>query len=404
MKHKILIALTLVVFSSCMKLKKKGDEAAPATTPTPVATLQTNAVEELSYQYIPSKQGSANKVEFKVPSYWPTTVLVKRSSKTELEKEIPVPFDQSRIWTDSLTSENKMTYKFYSKNGTDLTLLEEVEVLPVLDLMLTEDLDLVKKFEITSKTKVIYIHYLNLNGQKHLFVEDFSGKIIIEQLESDIGFIQTFPLDEKAEMGHDGKSGGSIEMKIVSGNGNLNIVMKGQDGGTGLQGAAPDATFKGGRGTDGAPAEFIGVPPANRGATKFNCSVSPTNGGPGDQGKKGNRGDVGKNGGNTGTVSIENLASDIQITTKRIVGLKGMGGEGGNGGEGGDPGLGGDGAELDLEKFLNKINRGLDPETTRNVRRFQILGTPCAAASNGRQGNPGNPGNPGDPGIDGIEN
>ena len=253
MKHKILMAVAFVTVSSCMKLKKKDDEAAK---PTPQAQVQEAKVEksfvnertELDYDYaISENEKELPAVRFLASAAWPSEIIMAKKVLKEGEKEEQktIHFDDKGEWKDFITTENKVSYKFFSKVGTQSVLLDEVEVLPVLDLKITDDLNLAEKYKLSSKTKVIYISNLEISQQKHLYLNDYSGQIIIQNITSSGGIIQAFAPLARAEVDQDGRSGGQVSLTVLAGNGILNVVMKGENGGNASPGAAPDITLKG---------------------------------------------------------------------------------------------------------------------------------------------------------------
>ena len=216
MKHKILMAVAIVTVSSCMKLKKKDDEAAK---PAPLAQAQEAKVEkpfvndrtELDYEYdISEDEKELPAVKFLASADWPSEIVITKKvlKDSEKEEQKTIHFDDKGEWKDFITTENKVSYKFFSKVGTQSILLDEVEVLPVLDLKLTDDLNLAEKYKLNSKTKVIYIGNLEISQQKHLYLNDYSGQIIIQNINSSGGIIQAFAPLARAEVDQDGRSGG----------------------------------------------------------------------------------------------------------------------------------------------------------------------------------------------------
>lgn len=398
MKHKILIAIAMIFFASCMKVKKKGDDDSAAAVSPEVTSNQSTpliqaatALDTISYTYLASEKDGLDKIQFSKPINWSAKATLKKIDK-ENQTQVNVTFDENGQWTDFLTTENKVTYQFYSELGQ----LQEVQVLPTLNLIVKDDLNLAKKFDLNEKTKVIHIRYLGIEASKHLYLEDFSGQLIIDNVETSDGTIQTFPESSRAEIGNDGKNGGLANVKIGSGSGNLTIVMAGQAGGNGVPAAKPDAALKGKNGERGARADFkiiqvmgpqINLNDVNLVST-YACSVPPQNGGNGDHGKDGHQGNNGFKGGNSGIAIVENLSNALSIQLQSSAGKKGLGSIGGDGGEGGDPGPGGDGGAVDFEMFLQE---------TGNSRSLPFEG--CSPALPGARGGRGYQGSPGDDGT-----
>lgn len=381
MKHKILIALTLIAFTSCMKMKKKGeDEPAVAAPARPVTNQQPQEVKadvtELVYTYLPTEERAAQPVQFLFPNHWPKTVYVKKDGGESL------PVSNQGQWEDNLTSQEKVNYQFYSKVGMQFILLDEVEVLPILKLDVASDLNLAQKYKLSEKTRYIVFSELSLAPQAHLYLEDFSGKIEIKKIYSNSGIIQTFANDSCGDQDQNGKSGGNINFQIQSGTGFLKIVMKGQNGASGAPAKPSDMALMGLPGNRGTPAEFnrVAGDVFNVPIYFYNCVVGPGVGGNGEDGKQGYPGNNGKNGGHSGTALIENMTSDLIVSMDAISGEKGIGSVGGAGGIGGQPGRGGDGNQDDLAIYVR--SHGF-PETT------PILSNACMAAPSGVQGKQG---------------
>ena len=259
MKHKIFIVVGLLVLSSCMKLKKKeAEESQPVAPPAiPIQTQVKNEIrvvnenKEFSYYY-----ENDMSVSFLAPNNWPAQIFVQKNELGRMS-DLNVVFDPSGKWSDEIVGENKVTYSFFAKMGSENVLLEQVEVLPVLDLVIDEDVNLSQKFQLNNKTKMILFKNLTISFQKKLLIENYSGKIVIENLNSRSGFLQTFPISLRAADGQSGRNGGVIDLHIKNGSGDLSVIMKGENGGNGLSAKEPDAHLKGAAGARGTPAVFV---------------------------------------------------------------------------------------------------------------------------------------------------
>lgn len=402
MKHKILIALTLIVFSSCMKLKKKGEDQDDSQV---TAKSQTVENLDLTYDYVPSADSSLTRVRFTLPQGWDNDIVVKKTVNGTTTESL-IRTNLTSTWDDVLTTDHVANYKFYRKVGTDMILLDQVDVLPALDLSLTEDLNLVKFYKITSKTQKIYFKRLELEANTHLYFEDFTGPVLIENLKSNSGYLQTFEAGDRAAEGMPGKSGGTINFRIISAQGNLNILMKGQNGGNGLPALPPDAKLKGGKGTRGVHALFsrIEISLDWGPVVTYSCKTAPGNGHQGGKGLQGYPGQEGKDGGNSGSALVENFSPNLNISVSSASGGKGFGSPGGAGGDPGEGGDGGDGAAQDLELFLKESGFKINPvlETYANSARA-TLADKCPAAASGPVGEYGELGNHGNDATDGVE-
>ncbi|WP_374029649.1 hypothetical protein [Bdellovibrio bacteriovorus] len=176
--------------------------------------------------------------------------------------------------------------------------------------------------------------------------------------------VTSFPQNQKAPPGVPGRSGGHILFEIGVAEGNLLFEMRGENGGDGLAGKAPDDSLKGASGKEGMPANC-----------KSLLIPKSFNGGPGEPGKKGFPGENGERGGDAGTLEIlVHESGAFMPEIKKIPGQGGHGGAGGAGGAGGDGGKAG--------------------------RRFPL----CPEAKAGSPGPQGASGDPGMRGEDGVAN
>ena len=403
MKHKILMGLTIIAMSSCMKLKKKDDVLAQPPVPAPAETTEVqiekkfvNQRTELHYIYKINEGSNLHQVTFQAPASWPREVMIKKAV-LEAKSEAGINLNSRDEWSDFLVSNEKVNYQFYSLENGQMHLLDEVEVLPVLDLKLGEDLNLAQKYKLNSKTKLIYFRTLVMGSQSHLFIEDFSGHIYIEKLTANTGFIQTFPLDSRASDGVTGKSGGNVTVEIQSGFGDLSLVMKVQNCGHGAAAKAPDFDRKG---QSGLPADggFFRMYVPNIAIGEFSngivydCEKAPNIISNGTSGHSGYPGNNGMNGGNSGKVNIQNNSADLNIELVSVPGHRGGRSAGGEGGEGGDPAVQSDGGQLDLVNFLmKKKDCTINPVTQKcgDSYRIRTSCVPQGLSKKGEQGSQG---------------
>ncbi|MBC7743053.1 MAG: hypothetical protein H7061_12705 [Bdellovibrionaceae bacterium] len=396
MLHKIFFIIILFNFSACMKVKKKGDEAKVAL-PAELGESQENQINkgnQVNYRYIVDGRANYQEVIFSFPADWPSEVIIKKTECIDGAKtsETLVKLDDSKTWKDFLIGDNKTNYQFY-KAGSDLKVLDEVEVVPALSLDLTSDLNLAQKYKLNSKTRHIFFKSLKLNANTHLYIEDFSGNLKIDHLLSTQGSLQTFPENAKAKLGVSGRSGGLVKIEILNGEGDFTINMMGEAGGDGFTGETPSIALKGTSGKRGSVAGF-----ANEYATTIityiKC-VAP--GGPGTAGGKGSRGNPGKNGlngGNSGRAIVYKNDLRLQISLYSVAGIKGYGGVGGRGGAGGEGGLGGDGGDGDPPGT---------PSTSAWAGGVAVSVTSaCADGAQGANGPEGDAGVDGHVGVDGT--
>ncbi len=357
MKHKILVSVLLVGLSGCMKIAKKDAEnkIAPQVVTNEVPEEKnTRSQTELTYSYDVDGKANLKKVRFSAAASWPASVVVKKTDGDKAS-EFGAEFNENAEWSDLLISENKVNYQFFSKLEEQLILLDEVEVLPPLSIDVAEDLNLAQKYSLNQKTKLIYFESLNLGLQKRIYFENYSGKIQIENLTSQSGFIQAYPANARAVNDVDGKDGGVIRIEILSGTGDITFLMKGENGGNGSPAKPPDATKKGANGERGTPSKFEYVHLGNA-QIAMKCSTTPGTGGNGIKGHEGYGGHEGKSGGHSGRAIITNYSTQLEIMMESQAGAYGIGSAGGTGGEGGDPGSGADGADEDHQILLRASN------------------------------------------------
>lgn len=349
MKHKILLLAIPFVLSSCMKLKKKGDEPAAPSAATEIVQQQATQKEKFDYEYVYEPGQSVQKVLFTFPNHWPDQIVMVETNVNDENVHRQEAFDISKTRSVSvlLLPEIKVNFKFFKVVVGKLEPLEEVEVLPVLNLDLDTDLNLFKTYSLNSKTKKIFISSLRLRASSHLFLESFSGVIQIESIESEGGVIRTFPSDQRAADGVDGRSGGSVTFAINQGSGELHLEMVGEKGGDGKKPLPPGEDKRGAPGADGRQSFY--VPDMSIYGPRLQTCASPgTVGLPGDHGIQGDSGNDGMNGGNSGQAAVYLRAGNISVYSTNKGGAKGLAGAPGQGGPGGFGGKGGSYSDTSL--------------------------------------------------------
>lgn len=404
MKHKILISILLLGLSACMKVVKKGAEN--KVVPQEIASAQpelkiTRNRSQLTYSYDVDGKANLKKVRFVAAANWPTSVVVKRTDG-EKTSEFGAEFNENGEWLDLVISDNKVNYQFSSKLQDQLILLDEVEVLPPLNMDVTEDVNLAQKYSLNQKTKLIYFENLSLGLQKRIYLENFSGKIQIQNLVSQSGYIQSYPANARAVNDIDGKDGGILRIEILNGTGVMTVFMKGENGGNGSPAKPPDAKLKGAPGGPGTPAQFEFESLA-MGHVIHKCSTKPGEGSGGFRGRHGNPGNAGKSGGHSGRAIITNYSSDLEIMIEAQPGAFGIGSAGGTGGEGGDPGLGTDGGDQDYQLFLRATNACIDAGNGQCYVTSISISTRCLKGNDGVKGGVGESGQSAGNGIDGTK-
>lgn len=390
-----------------MKVQKKSDADANQTVEAQSLDSKVLSLEsdQVSYVYTPD-----NQLQFLFPKSWPKQVRIefgdgpaKREYSVDLEHQfIPVVVQQATA------------ARFYSGQQ----LLDEVIVLPPIDMNVENRTSLKQKLNLTAKNKSLYFRKLHLAKETELMLEDFSGTIYVENLESDNGTISMFSEDSVSVNHLLARSGGKVYVNVKDGQGAINFRSKGEDGAHGENGKAPDDFIKGANGADGKIAEFriedgAGDSYESTGQDKFYfyyCSKPPVYGNSGKPGKKGYAGEGGKDGGNSGSFIVNNSSANLKISLEILETHGGRGGVGGDGGQGGRAGLTGDGAIGDVRGYLSTLREACD-RVHKNVtcwdskaHKIHIVKQFCngyegVAPSNGAQGERGIDGSPGKAGL-----
>jgi hypothetical protein len=178
------------------------------------------------------------------------------------------------------------------------------------------------------------LHYdrLVLSKGAKFVTNGLNLRLEIGELDSKGGMITTFPDNKVTPVGVNGRSGGNLEIVIGHATGQLQLLMRGEDGGRGIDGAAPTEALRGPKGANGANCSSAGT---------LVC-IGAENGQRGGVGQRGLVGGVGFKGGDSGTAALTvTTSSNFSLSISEVPGGGGRGGQGGTGGPGGfggDPG------------------------------------------------------------------
>lgn len=196
--------------------------------------------------------------------------------------------------------------------------------------------------------------------------------------------VRTFAPEQRAPQGSDGRNGGTILFAANFSEGEIHFDLRGENGGPGLDGPAPDVSLKGRDGENGRrPSGFNNGYYMQGTYMEYRCHgdgrmlAMPT---PGHTGSPGFRGLKGRNGGDTALLTLSLGVSSVRYDLdSRDPGLRG---EGGQGGEGGVGGKGGQGfvAARDIPHMVT-MNCELTPDAPNGAR-----------GPKGERGEPGFPG------------
>lgn len=231
------------------------------------------------------------------------------------------------------------------ENDQQLVLVDEWSVKTPKDFVLIES-EVKANFDKTSELNIqahrVFIPHTE--GGETTFIT--SGRPVIinaDELISDDGVISTFPKDQIAPANTHGRDGGLITIKATQAKGNLSFVLRGEDGGDGLNGE--NYTDQAAKGVDGTAADYTF---RCTGQNEQVCTCDPRtadreNGKPGLKGAPARNGTDGGRGGNSGYIKIEvaekstgfNLDIFNQVAGK--AGVPGRAGQPQKGGLGGKP-------------------------------------------------------------------
>ncbi|MGZ3747122.1 MAG: hypothetical protein ACXWRE_07135 [Pseudobdellovibrionaceae bacterium] len=189
---------------------------------------------------------------------------------------------------------------------------------------------------IQSQQVVLRYDRLVLGPKAQFITQGLNVRIEVKELIAKDSIIRTFKSDQIAEPGANGRDGGHLELIAEKATGNLTLLMQGERGGGGAEGAPPNESLRGATGAKGLDAIFS----YERGLRL--CVRKARDGAQGGQGLQGFVGGPGGRGGDTGSALVkiteaDNFTVKIQKTPGGG-GAGGQGGAGGPGGQGGEPG------------------------------------------------------------------
>ncbi len=213
---------------------------------------------------------------------------------------------------------------------------KQQEELPLTELKVDNEYSLPIPLN-PSEQRLLRYDRLILGRKAQFITQGLNVRIEVKELIADDATIRTFKSDQVTAQGFNGHSGGHLELFAKRATGKLNIIMQGEKGGMGAEGAAANETLRGAKGANGEPAIF------NRSGYTSYLVARATNGAQGAPGLQGFSGGDGLRGGDSGTAFIEIASTEdfnIEIQKNPGSGGKGgIGGPGGAGGFGGEPGL-----------------------------------------------------------------
>lgn len=393
-----LFGLFFLIFSfvGCMDVravdKSKENEAAP--------TVKAEGGTHFVFPDEPSVQTLAEPHKYQIvfPVHEDGTVLVERETQTIDEKgETRKTTVMRMLQVEDLKAVDREVeegiryiYRWGAVQGKKIIASSEKEIVIPTDVVIEGERnwdDLAVKKIFTEKMqwgRVFFMENSILTTQgQNLFLK-------ANQILSNNATVRSFPRGQTAKSG-DGKSGGKITLISAKAEGFLKFELRGEDGGEGLPGKAPDASLKGVAGLRGYQAVLEG---RQMGVMYYQvtCQSQPTNGSDGFPGRQGFAGQQGGRGGDTAALEIQ-IANESEFHAEWIRDP----GHGGNGGEGGLGGAGGDAGQAGLSGY--DLMERQEPGTMRPGGGL-VEGS-CRLANPGHPGPQGPRGNPGDRGFEG---
>ena len=221
------------------------------------------------------------------------------------------------------------------------------------------------------------------------------GEISIRKIISKDGILESHSFESVAKYNPDGHTTGPFNLKIQSGEGDIQIILRGQKGGQPPPPKPLGEEGRGDKGSKGSDGDEVYVYNYQMNETVIHCAKEVGVGGKGGKGKQGLPGINGMAGAGTGELFLEvGQGSDISYVIDRVQGEGGEGGFGGQGGPGGYPG--------DPGKLIKSQHTTGDPDKdVRNISR-SVKDKKCKPTPSGEfgpQGDRGPSGTKGRPGT-----
>lgn len=340
------------------------------------------------------------KVVIEVPKDQSVSVI-RTSRWTEEKTEIAVNRSGIIIDENPITGE-LYTYKVGSHIDEKFIESYEVDVLIPLEITSSAMRSIPKHYYEFSKnadglSKLEIVTLVLDKGFPFAFNKSVA-EINVRKLVSKDGILESHSTESVADYNEKGHEVGPLNLNIFSGEGDVQIILRGQSGGQpptpaplGEEGRGP----KGSKGTDGIQHHVYHIQLDN---TLVECSKIVGQGGKGGKGVTGLPGTKGMNGGDSPIMYLNiSSAAEIAFTIDRQVGIGGKGGDGGEGGPGGFPGDSGD-----LKKSYHSVG---DPKGNKymipRIRAKVATTGECKIPAQGEMGDKGDNGPPGlsgDPG------
>lgn len=309
MSNAFFVLSLLILFTGCVEVRSRSDEASKSKLEGKAAPNEAAIKAGVSWEFLPAAP-DRYQVALKFP---PGITVINRwveGASSEMTKLSGT--EDGAIVDEAFPGGTKIRYLFISAG-------EQVGVV----VELPKDLVIQGAIKAASIPARAYSRIFFERDAK-LVTEGKEMTFEAETILSQSALIESFPSGTRAKdgvhtRGLDGRSGGKIVFKAKRMSGQLEVILRGEDGGHGAPGAVMERAREG-----------------RHSLIELRKCEAPPAGFTGENGKTGNSGFGGGNGGDSGSVLIDIVdARELKLGTHLINGLGGRGGAGGPGQQGG---------------------------------------------------------------------
>jgi len=344
---KTLILYCLIYLTACSVSLRDQKKAETQVSPDPQVQQENNLDKNLKTEickYLCSLSWSFLEVE-------PGTYNLKLQWKNLDQSEGKI-----RFYLDSklISSEDVKKEEFIiSQIGSNEEQKIQLEWISQKDgLIDVREQNIKGPLELVIKDSLYLQNDLVFNGERVYFYKNsklitngFNVKIQTQKLQVDQAEILTFEDGSKANLNQIGKSGGEISIEANETQGSLQVNMRGQHGGDGINGEPWSYSAPNGQTGDAGQSEYDScvrpvVSNTNSDTSicrsRYYCSRESVGSAPGANGQPGRSGSNGLSGGDSGIFELKILTTnnlDVKVNTQ--VGFGGLGGLGSPGQMGG---------------------------------------------------------------------
>jgi hypothetical protein len=272
-----------------------------------------------------------------------TSVSVIRTSKWTSESTLIAENKSGFIFDTSPTTGELYTYKVGNHRNNEFHESYSVDVYIPLEVISSEMRAIPEHYYEFSKTveglPKLEVVTMILDKGFPFALNKSLGEISIRKIISKDGILESHSFESVAKYSSDGHTVGPFNLKIHSGEGDIQIILRGQKGGQPPPPAPLGEEGRGIKGPKGSDGDEDYVYNYQMDETVISCRKEIGIGGTGGKGKTGLSGLNGMDGAGTGNLFLEVApGSNISYVIDRVQGDGGEGGVGGQGGPGGPPG------------------------------------------------------------------